>query len=149
MPFRFATRGLYTFMNTAVSGSTDIRCGVLTNAGTLTDAQIRDTNFVSDLLALSGIVEAANTNYARQDLAGVTLTEVDANDNVTLVATAPTMTNVAAGSTWRNVFYYVEGGGTDATRVMIGVDTPAATITPNGGNITLPALSITVGDTSA
>lgn len=148
MPFRFATRGLYTLVNTAISGSTDIRCGVLTNAGTLTDAQIRDTNFVSDLLALSGIVEAANTNYARQDPAAPVLTEVDASDNVTLTVAGPTINNVAAGSTWRNVFWYVEAG-TDATRVMIGVDTPAATITPNGGNITLPNLSVTISDTSA
>jgi hypothetical protein len=147
MAFVFATRGLYNLLNTAVSGSTDIRCGVLTNAGTLTAAQIRDTNFVSDLLGLSGIVEAAVTNYARQDLASVTLSEVDASDNVTLTAAAPTINNVGTGETWRNVFYYVEGAS-DAARAMIGVDTPASTQVTNGGNITLPALSITVSDTS-
>lgn len=147
MAFVFATRGLYNLLNLAISGSTDLRCGVLTNAGTLTAAQIRDTNFVSDLLALSGIVEAANTNYARQDLAGVALAENDASDNVTFVATAPTINAVAAGSTWRNVFYYIEGAS-DAARAMVGVDTPASTLTPNGGNVTLPTFSATVTDTS-
>jgi hypothetical protein len=147
MSFVFATRGLYTLLNSAISGTTDIRCGVLTNAGTLTAAQIRDANFVSDFLALSGLVEASGTGYSRQDLAGVALAENDASDNVTLVASAPTMNNVAAGQTWRNVFYYVEAG-TDATRVMIGVDTPASTLAPNGGNVTLPALSVTITDTS-
>lgn len=151
MPFVFATRGLYTLLNSAISGATDIRCGVLTNAGTLTAAQIRDTNFVSDLLALSGIVEASGvgvpTGPGRIDIAGVALTENDASDNVTLTATAPTLTNVAAGQTWRNVFYYVLNS-TDANSNMIGVDTPASTLAPNGGNVTLPALSVTITDTS-
>ena len=145
MPFVFATRGLYTLLNSAVSGTTDIRCGVLTNAGTLTAAQIRDTNFVSDLLALSGILET--TPQYRQDLAGVALTENDPSDNVTLTATAPMIPSVPAGQTWRNVFYYVEGAA-DGSRPMIGVDTPAATLAPNGGNVTLPALSVTITDTS-
>jgi hypothetical protein len=148
MGFRFANRGLFTLLNTAVSSSTDIRALVLTNAGTLTDAQIRDVNFVSDVLALSGIVEAANAGYSRQDLAGVTVAENDSPDNVTLVASAPTMATVAAGSTWRNVVYYVEGGS-DAARAVIGVDTPASTLTPNGGPVTLPALNVTITDTSA
>ena len=147
MAFVFATRGLYTLLNSAISGTTDIRCGVLTNVGTLTAAQIRDTNFVSDLLAVGGILEASGSGYLRQDLAGVALTEQDASDNVTLTATAPTLANVAAGQTWRNVFYYVEGAS-DAARPMIGVDTPATTLAPNGGNVTLPALSVTITDTS-
>ena len=147
MAFVFATRGLYTLMNVAVSGSTDIREGVLTNAGTITAAQIRDCNFVSDLLALSGVAEAAASGYARQDLAGVTLTEVDASDHVTLVATAPTTPAVTAGETWRNAFFYIEGAS-DGARVLIGVDTPASTIATNGGTITLPALSVTITDTS-
>jgi len=147
MAFVFSTHGLYYLLNSAITGTTDIRCGVLTNAGTLTAAQIRDTDNVSNLLALSGLVEASGTGYARQDLAGVALTEQDASDNVVLTATAPTMTNVAAGQTWRNVFYYIEAG-TDATRNMIGVDTPATTLAPNGGNVTLPALSVTISDTS-
>lgn len=145
MAFVFATRGLYTLINTAISGSSDIRCGALTNAGTLTAAQIRDTNFVSDLLALSGIVEAAV--IPRQDPAAPVLTEVDASDNVTLTVAGPTVNTVAAGTTLRNVFWYVEGAS-DAARVMIGVDTPASTQVTNGGNITLPNLNVTIADTS-
>lgn len=147
MSFVFATRGLYTLLSSAISGSTDLRQGVLTNAGTLTAAQIRDCNTVADLLALSGIVEAAATNYARQDLAGVTLTEVDASDNVTFTATAATINNVGAGEVWRNTFFYVEGAS-DAARTLIGVDTPSSTLTTNGGNVTLPQFSATVTDTS-
>lgn len=147
MAFVFSTHGLYMLLNSAVSGSTDIRCGVLTNAGTLAAADIRNSDNVGALLALSGIVESVATNYARQDLASVTLTENDAGDNVTLTAAAPTINSVGTGETWRNVFYYIEGAS-DAARNLIGVDTPASTVTTNGGNVTLPALSITVTDTS-
>ena len=147
MSFVFATRGLYTLLNVAISGSTDLREGVLTNAGTLTAAQIRECNTVADLLALSGIVEAAATNYARQDLASVTLTEGDAADNVTLTATAPTINNVGAGETWRQAFFYIEGAN-DAARTLVGVDTPASTQVTNGSPITIPALSVTISDTS-
>ena len=133
MAFVFATRGLYTLLNVAISGSTDIRQGVLTNAGTLAASQIRDCNTVADLLALSGIVRLPPPATPGQDLAGVTLTEVDASDNVTLVATAPTTAAVAAGETWRNAFFYIEGAN-DAARTLIGVDTPASTLATNGSH---------------
>jgi hypothetical protein len=51
------------------------------------------------------------------------------------------------GETWRNTFFYVEGAS-DAARVMVGVDTPSSTLVTNGGNVTLPQLSVTVTDTS-
>lgn len=148
MAFVFATHGLHAIVTLATTGSTDLRCGVLTNAGTLSAADIRNCDDVADLLALSGIAEAAASGYARQDLASVTVTEVDASDTVTITAAAPTYTSVAAGETWRNQFYYIEGAN-DGARVLIGVDTPASTIPTNGGNITGPALSITVTDESA
>lgn len=148
MAFVFATHGLHALLSTAISGSTDLRCGVLTNAGTLNASDIRNCDDVADLLALSGIVEAAASGYSRQDLASVTLTEVDASDNVTLTAAAPTISSVAGGETWRNVFYFIEVGA-DSADILIGVDTPSSTIATNGGNITLPALSVTVSDTSA
>jgi hypothetical protein len=147
MPFVMANRGLFTLLNTAVTASTDFRALVLTNAGTLTDAQIEDFNFVSDVLAASGIVEASGTGYARVDLAGVAIAEDDTNNRVAITATAPTMTAVAAGQTWARIVYYVEAA-TDATRPVIGIDTPAATLAPNGGNVTLPALTVYVTDTS-
>jgi hypothetical protein len=149
MPFVMANRGLFTLLNTAVTASTDFRALVLTSAGTLTDAQVEDFNFVSDVLGASGIVEASGTGYARQDLAGVAIAEDDTNNRVAITATAPTMNSVAAGQTWARIVYYVEGGGTDATRVLVGIDTPAATLAPNGGNVTLPALTVYVTDTSA
>jgi hypothetical protein len=148
MTFAMANRGLFTLINTAISAATDFRCLVLTPAGTLSAATIQDLNFVSDVLAQAGIAEANNGGYTRQDLVGVACVEDDAGNRVQITATAPVIPNVAAGAVWGRVVYYVEGGGTDATRPLIGVDTPASTLTPNGGNVTLPQLVINVTDIS-
>jgi hypothetical protein len=138
-------RGLYYLQNNAISGSTDIRALVIAGASVPGGAQDPDLNFVSELLAVSGVVEAAATNYARQDLAGVALAEDDSGDRTTLTATAPTINSVGAGETWRAVAYYIEGAN-DAARTLIALDTPASTLPTNGGNITLPALSIITTD---
>jgi hypothetical protein len=89
------------------------------------------------------MTEAAASGYSRADLAGVTLTENDGSDNVTLTATAPSWTSVAVGETWSALAYYIEGAS-DAARTLIGVDVPSATLVTNGGNVTGPALSITL-----
>lgn len=137
MPVTFANRGKFQLTTTAVSGTTDVRCLVITTAVTPTVAQIQDFNFVSDLLAVA--TEAANAGYARVDLAGFTVTENDTNDRVDFTATAPTLTSVASGGAWLGVGYYIEGAS-DAARVLLAVDIPAATFTPNGGDVTLPQL---------
>lgn len=142
MAFTFANRGLYALLNTAISGTTDLRQAVFT--GTVpAAATIRDWNFLSDVIADATSAEAVAAGYARADLAGVTLTEDDALDKVTLVASAPTFTAVAAGETWTFVAYYVEAA-TDATRTLIGIDAPASSQVTNGGNITGPALSVNI-----
>ena len=142
MALTFANRGLYALLNTAISGTTDRRQAVFT--GTVpAAATIRDWNFLSDVIADATSAEAVAAGYARADLAGVTLTEDDALDKVTLVASAPTFTAVAAGETWTFVAYYVEAA-TDATRTLIGIDAPASSQVTNGGNITGPALSVNI-----
>jgi hypothetical protein len=141
MSFTFANRGLFSLLNLAISGSTDLRQAVFTgtppSAGT-----IRDWNFLSDVIADSGSAESVAVGYARADLAGVAITESDAADNVTIVADAPTYTAVAAGETWTFVAFYIEAGS-DAARVLIGIDAPGDQLT-NNGDIVGPALAITV-----
>lgn len=140
MPHTVTNRGLFTFFNSAISGSTDLRAAVFKGAAP-SQAAIKDMNFLSDLIAV--MTEASATGYARADLAGVTLTESDASDNITFVATAPTMTSVAVGETWVAIAYYIENAS-DATRALISVDVPSSTLVTNGGNVTLPAFSLTV-----
>jgi len=108
MGITITNRGLYYLANNAISGSTDIRAGVIKGA-VPSAATIRDLNFVADLLAEDGVVEAAAAGYSRQDLANVALTEVDASDHVTLTTDGWTMT-VAAGETWLATFYFVHTG---------------------------------------
>lgn len=139
-------RGIYYLQNNAISGTTDIRAGVITNASLPSDAAIRDYNFVSELLT-SGTgpaTEAAVSGYARQDLASVTLTEVDGSDWVTLTTANATMNNVAAGETWAGIFYYIEGAS-DAARTLLSVDKVTTPIPTNGGNVTISGLSLTIG----
>lgn len=136
-------RGLQT-LSTVNIGSADIRALVVTNASLPTDAAIRDMNFVSDLLT-GGVTEAAVTNYARQDLGAVTVTEVDASDNVTITTAGATMNAVAAGETWAAVAYYIEGAS-DAARILLSVDKVATPVATNGGNMSIPGFSWTVNN---
>lgn len=132
-------RGIYT-MNSTNMGTADIRMAVFVGAPPAAGT-VRDYNFLSELKAV--MTEAAATNYARQDLAGVTLTENDGSDNVTLSATAPTINNVGAGETWTTVAYFIYNAS-DAAAPLLSVDTVATAVPTNGGNITLPALSMTI-----
>lgn len=142
MAFVFANRGLYTLLNAATTASTDIRQAVFT--GTVpAAATIRDWNFLSDVIADATSAEAAASGYARADLASVTITEVDASDSVTLTAAAPTYTAVATGETWTFVAFYIFNAS-DSAAELIGIDAPASSVVTNGGNITGPALAITV-----
>lgn len=140
MPHHVTNRGLFTIANTAISASTDIRMAVFKGT-TPTAAAIRDMNFLSDLTAVS--TEAAASGYSRADLASVAITESDASDNVVISAAAPTWTSVAVGETWTHVAYYIEGAS-DSARVLLSVDIPASTLVTNGGNVTGPALSLTI-----
>jgi len=140
MPHYVTNRGLFTIANTAISASTDIRAAVFKGA-LPSVAAIRDYNFLSELTA--AMTEAVASGYSRADLASVTITESDASDNVTITAAAPTWNSVAAGETWTAIAYYVEGAS-DAARVLLAVDDPAADLITNGGDVTGPALSITI-----
>lgn len=146
MPFVMTNKGINYLLANAVSAATDIRALVCSDAGTPTDAQIEDLDFVSGLGAI-GLVEVTNGGYARADLAGVAIAEDDANNWTLISATAPVINNVLAGNVWKRIVYFVQVGA-DSANPVLGIDTPAATLTPNGGNVTLPALAIRVNDTS-
>lgn len=133
-------RGLFRLANSDIS-TADIRMLAFTGAVPAA-ATIRDWNTVADALA-SALNEATVANYARVDLAGITLTEVDGSDNVTLTATAGTNSSVAAGETFTCVGFYIEGAS-DAARDLLLIDEPAATLVTNGGNVTYPQLNVTI-----
>lgn len=140
MPHYLTNRGLHTLANSAISGSTDIRAAVFKGSPPA-EGTIRDYNVLSDLTG--AMTEAAASGYSRADLASVTLTESDANNNVTLTAAAPTWTSVAAGETWTAIGYYIEGAN-DGARTLLSVDIPSSSLVTNGGNVTGPALTYTI-----
>lgn len=132
--------GLYTLLATAVSGSTDLRCGIIKGT-TPTKTQIKDCDTVSDLLNLSGVDEAVASGYARQDLADVALTEADIIDTVLLQADPPVYVAVATGETWKGQFYYIEDT-TDATRVLVSVDIFTTPIVTDGNDVNGTAMAL-------
>ena len=147
MPFVMANRGIFYLLNNAVTAATDIRALVCSDAGSPTDAQMEDLNVVTDLAGI-GLVEVTNGGYARPDLASVAIAEDDTGNWTQISAAAPTINSVAAGNVWKRIVYFVQVGA-DGSNPILGVDTPTLTVTPNGGNVTLPALVIRVSDTSA
>ena len=139
MAFTWTNRGKYYVLTNDMSAA-DIRQGVLT--GTIPAAgTIQDYNFVTDVLA-SSASEATFTNYARQDLAGVGVTEDDVANVATLSATGATI--LSAGGTLDEtltaVFYFVQVTN-DADSVLLGVDEPTSTFTTNGSGLELPVLN--------
>lgn len=142
MAMTFTNRGKFYLVSNAITGSTDLRAGVITSAVVPSAAAIQDFDFVSELLTsgTGASTEAAATNYARQDLANLTITEDDVGNEVDITADAPNFAgaNIGAGETWAAVFYYIEGAS-DAARELIAVDEPASTLATNGGTVTLPS----------
>ena len=142
MAFVFANRGLFNLISLATTGSTDLRQAVFT--GTFPAAgTIRAWNVLSEVIADASSAEAVASGYARADLASVAIAEVDGSNWVTITAAAPTYTAVAVGETWTFVVFYIDTAA-DASAELIGLDNPTANVVTNGGNITGPALSITV-----
>jgi hypothetical protein len=138
--------------NALASGATNLRAAVIATGGTITDAAIEDAATNSAIIGVNGEVEVTNTNYARQTLTGVTVTKNNTTNKIEIRGTVPTINNVAAGSVWRRVLYYFEvgaaGSAGDASHIPLAVDTPTSTLTPNGGNVTVPPLTIDINDTS-
>lgn len=112
----------------------DIRVGLLSGASVPAGALDPDLDTVSALLAVSGAVECAATNYARKTTSSRTVTKDTANDRANLDFANITWTTLggAVNETIRAVFVYKEGAS-DAARRLISVHEITATPT-NGGD---------------
>lgn len=92
-----------------------------------------DTNFVTDLVPATNELSVAG--YARQTLAGQTITEDDTNDFAYLQATAPAFASLTTGQTvtWMVLFRQVTNDTDSPVYAAYDVtDTPT-----NGGTITV------------
>jgi hypothetical protein len=91
----------------------DLRMALVT--GSSTGVIDRDLDTVADIEALSGV----NVHAERIAITGETSTENDANDRADIDANDVAFA-AAPGVTAQGAILYDEGGGTDATRHLIG-----------------------------
>lgn len=122
-------------------GATDIRMGYIQGtsrpAAIDTEAEIQDLDFVSELLAATGVDEPTVTNYARMQLDRTNAAEDDTNNRVNLDADDETLSSVAAGESIIGGFVYHHVGSDDSANPLISVwllDAPG--IATNGSDIT-------------
>jgi len=115
----------------------DIRVGLLSGASVPAGALNPDLNDVAGLLAVSGVVECAATNYARKTTSSRTATKDVANDRANLTFANLTWASLggAVNETIRALFVYKEGAS-DAARTLISVHEMTPTPT-NGGDFSV------------
>jgi hypothetical protein len=122
-------------------GASAVKVGLLkTSIGTGADtaAEVADFNTVADLLAATGVVEAAFAGYVRKSLTRTNATEDDTNDRVNMDASDVVWTAAPAGETIVGFFYYDATTDTnDTTRILWGVGWFASGVPTNGSDFTL------------
>lgn len=128
-------RAMFTLNPTMWNAPADIGVGLLLGssvpAGIDTAAEIYDLNFVSELLAVSGVDEPSDGSYARVNpLTLGTAVEDDTNDRINYPAADADFGALTASQVY-GAFIYVDGAS-DAARVLLGVDILDAAVTANG-----------------
>lgn len=122
-------------------GATAIRVllfnGTTRPTGIDTLLEVADINFVTDLLAATGVVEMAAAGYARQNLTRTNWTEDDGNDRANADASNITISAVAAGEDVIGgaVFEFVTNDTDSPVYSVFLLDAPG--IPTNGSDITL------------
>jgi hypothetical protein len=123
----------------ADAGGTDIRIGLLVGASTPvgidTEAEIQDLNFVSELLAVTGVDEPSDGSYARVTLTRSAPTEDDTNNRVNMDASDASF-GALDNSDIYGAFIFDNTGGSDAARDLYSVDLFATPVTANGAGFT-------------
>jgi hypothetical protein len=123
------------------AGASAIKIGLLKTAigtGADTAAEVADLNTVTDLLAATGVVEAAFAGYVRKSLTRTNASEDDTNDRVNMDASDLTWTAAPAGETIVGFFSYDATIDTnDGTRLLISVGWFASGVPLNGSDFTL------------
>jgi hypothetical protein len=134
MAMTLTNRALFVVNPTMWNVPADIGVGLLAGAsvpGALTVAAIQDVNFVSDLLALTGVDEPTDGSYARVNpLTLGTAAEDDTNNRVNYPSGDADFGALDNEQIYA-AFIYIDGGS-DAARVVIGVDILASVATTNG-----------------
>ncbi|MGE0342571.1 MAG: hypothetical protein AB7O86_05845 [Porticoccaceae bacterium] len=98
-------------------------------------AEVSNVNFVTDLLALTGVDECTGTGYARKAITPGTIEENDTSDRADLPVDAVlTYTAADFGDVYAAVFFLDTGD--DSTATVVSIDIFATPITTNTGDFT-------------
>jgi len=134
--------GKKSLLTTATHGATDFYMGLLcASGGTVpaaidTEAEIQDSDTITQLLAFSGVVEATGGSYARQNLTSSTVTEDDTNNRANLDFANATFTAVPGTNNPCYGAFISRGTGVNGdTFIALAIFTTA--VTPNGSDITV------------
>lgn len=123
------------------AGASAIKIGLLkTSIGTGADtaAEVADLNTVTDLLAATGVVEAAFAGYVRKAMTRSNATEDDTNDRANMDASDVVWTAAPTGETIVGFFSYDATVDTnDTTRLLLSVGWFASGVPTNGSDFTL------------
>lgn len=118
-----------------VPGTTDLRLGLLKTLAAHTN--VPDLNFVSEMEAHADFAELTGASgYARVALTSEAASEDDTNDWGLIDADDVAFGALGAGGTIVGAFLFIEEGGADSARELLGIYDLTSTPT-NGGTITV------------
>lgn len=140
-------RGLY-LLNTTDFDATDFRAMLVKSA--IANATGKDYNFVSDVTGASA--EADCTGYARVTLAGIAVSESDANNNVVISWSDINWGALGGGSNCaiaHLVIYKHHASGDGSREVVAIVGGANLPFTTNGSNVSTTNIRVTSSSTAA
>ncbi|MBA2390803.1 MAG: hypothetical protein H0V67_11175 [Geodermatophilaceae bacterium] len=123
----------------------DIFLGLIVNTSAATpaafdtQAEINPLNFVADLTALTGFVEASWAGYARTALTRTAASEDDTNNRVNMDAADVVFASAAVVTTYTHCIggFIFKTGASDAARPLISVALWSAAVALNGSSLTV------------
>jgi len=129
---------LYNRVDTSDPSTARLRIIAILTSGT--DADLRDRDTLSGLLAISGTMEVTNSGYARKTLAAADLTAFapdDVNDRVDLDIPDQTWTAIVAGTAWTDLIIgYDPGNVSPNDDGIVPLTLHDFAVTPDGSDIT-------------
>jgi hypothetical protein len=136
MPHYLTNRGVLRLLQNKWNDTagTVLKAGIIVGSSVpsgLTEVNIRDVNFISDLLALTDVDEATDPSYVRQTITRTAAVEDDSNNRINMDASDidwDTITNTTACA----MFWFDDAGGSDSAREVYGVDIFSTSVVTNG-----------------
>lgn len=115
-------RGKFLLITDLTTASSDYYMGLIDAAAKPaaidTEAEVQDLNFVSELLAATGVDEPTVSGYARVALSSITITEDDTNNRVNIDTGNVSFGALGIGANIIGGFIFKEGGADSADQLV-------------------------------